>query len=119
MAGEGEHARDMRIHFAWIDNDTITFYVDGEVSRGTLFYYRYPNQIIASDFAAILPDEMYYNYIVPQACVYAGMKEPQTQREIKTYIDTRNFILNTDTKLLSYQENREIIEELLRQQSKQ
>jgi hypothetical protein len=113
MGGEGEYYRDTQQHMAWIDRDVVKFYSNGVPVRGILYYYKYPAEITIGDFNETFGIDVYNNLIVKQALVFAGLKEPQTQREFKNYIDARNTSLIIDPKLFNYIEHRELSDKIL------
>lgn len=64
--------------------DTVHFKSGGSPADGWLYWYERPDAIVFNDDEMTsFTEEIYYDYIIPVAEYFLGMKEPQTQRELK------------------------------------
>jgi hypothetical protein len=63
--------------------DSIYFKQGGDDSKGILFYFCRPTDIVAETFDSVFPDYVYYDILANHASIMLGMKETQTSREFK------------------------------------
>ena len=86
--GNGFNYRNVGLHSCIIFQDSYEFYFNGLACEGILHYYKYPAVItdnnLDPDFdIQTFSSDIYEDIIIPQAAVLLGLKEPQTQREVK------------------------------------
>ena len=82
--GEVPLYKDVEAGVCLIWGNTIHFKSAGNIEEGWLYWYERPEEIVFNDEELeSFTEEVYYDYILPIAEYFLGMKEPQTQRELK------------------------------------
>ena len=105
LGNEGHVFRNVDHDFCYIENNIASFFSRGIATNGILYYYRYPSRIELTSVQGTpntnidFPAE-YYDIIALHASVILGLKETQTQRDIKNKQQVKAKVLMTPSDLI-------------------
>ena len=105
LGNEGHVFRNVQHDFCYIENNIVTFFSRIAPVTGILYYYRYPSKIELTSVqgtpntAIDFPME-YYDIIALHASMILGLKETQTQRDIKNKQQIKAKVLMTPQELI-------------------
>ena len=105
LGNEGHTYRNVNHDFCYIENNIVSFFSRGTIATGILYYYRYPSRIELTSVQGTpntnidFPME-YYDIIALHASMILGLKETQTQRDIKNKQQVKAKVLMTPSELI-------------------